>query len=189
MKKFAKVIALLLVASLSLGMVACSNSSSSRKNKKDKKKKDKTKVTEYSCDDFEDIIDELSDGDYYITDAYDDQVYIRCEYGDASITYTFYDDEDDAADSFEEYYDNFEDDFDDDIFDGKYDLKWDGNQGYVVFDGEGTDDGTAFLEDEYYYGGVYYADGMVVVIYTSRDKNQAREDVDDVLNELKFPKP
>ncbi|MCQ2528349.1 MAG: hypothetical protein MJ108_04435 [Saccharofermentans sp.] len=188
MRIFTKVVSMILIASISLGMVACSDSGSKKKDKKDREKKEKTKVEEWSIDDFEDFLDDYTDGDYFDRD-YDNCYGLLSDSGDVVINYRWYDDEDDAEDYFDVAYSGFEEDFDDDLFDGKHDMKRSGSQGYVVLAGEGEDDGSWIYEDQYFYGGVYYADHMVVTIITTRDKDKAREHVDEVLKELNFPRP
>lgn len=119
-----------------------------------------------------------------------DDVVIYTESGKANIRVVIYDDEDDAADAFEDYYDDLMDDFDDDLFDGSHKGKSSDTTGYIVFDGTGNDDdANMFSEDEYAYGGIYFCDNMLVIIGTDKDKDSARDDVDEVLSAFGFPKP
>ncbi|MCQ2528348.1 MAG: hypothetical protein MJ108_04430 [Saccharofermentans sp.] len=122
--------------------------------------------------------------------SYDDYDYFYGESGKAYFSIYIYDDEDDAADVFDDLYDSYEDDLEDDVFDGKIKLKSSDTSGYVTFKGECTDDDAeCFLEDEYYYGGVYYADNMVIRVSASKDKDNARDDVNAFLKAFGLPKP
>lgn len=198
MKNFKKIISLLLVASLCIGVAACSDSGS-RKSKKhskherddsDKKKKSKKKlsVEEYSFDDFEDFIDDYTDGEYFTRD-YGDCKGVLSEYDHIVVNYRYYDDEDDAADYFDIAYSGFQDDFGDDIFDGTYDMTKKDDYGFVVLSGEGKDDGAWIFDGQYFYGGVYFSGKMVVTVITVDDSSKARSQVDDILEELEFPTP
>ena len=111
------------------------------------------------------------------------------EYGKAYFSIIIFDDEDDAADRFEDLYDDYMDDFDDDCLDGKHKDKLGKTSGYIVMDGEGADDGDVIMEDEYYYGGIYYADNMFITVAAEKDKDSAREDVDAFCKAFGLPKP
>ena len=174
MKKVKSIISVALIGSMLLGFAGCAKV----------KAYDKKEIKAILKDDLEIKKDDIRDGESK------DYEYVISEYGKAGIYCYIYEDEDDAADDFEDLYDDYSDDFDDGVFEGSHKMKLSKTNGYIVFDGEGTDDdGECFYEDEYYYGGIFFADNMIIQVATYKDKDSAREDVDAVLKEFGFPKP
>lgn len=174
MKKVKSFISVVLIGSMLFALAGCA------------------KVKAYDKKEFKNILkDELGIKKDDIREyEYDDEEYLSAENGKAFISVTFYEDADDAAEAFEDIYDDFSDDFDDGLFDGSHKMKSSDTNGYIIFDGTGNDDDAErFSEDEYAYGGIFFADNMVVIVGTDKDKDSAREDVDEVLSALGFPKP
>lgn len=174
MKKVKTLVSTLLIGSMLFSLAGCAKVKAYDKKEIKNILKDEVGIKKDDIDEYE----------------YDDVTYVSAENGNAYISVRIYDDEDDAADDFEDLYDDFSDDFDDDLFDGSHKMKLSGSNGYVVMDGEGTDnDAEQFSEDQYIYGGVYFCDNMIVTVVTYKDKDSAREDVDEVLSALGYPKP
>ncbi len=128
------------------------------------------------------------DKDYYTYD-WDDYYVFTGSNGKSSFRIAIYEDEDDAADEFEDLLDNFQDDKDDDCFSGRSRYVSGKSSGYIVLNGEADDDGDFFTEDEYYYGGIYWADNMIIWVLADKDKDNAREDVRAFLKAFGLPRP
>ena len=127
-----------------------------------------------------DELDLKADDDFYSYD-WDDYESFYGSYGKASFRVYIYDDEDDALDFFE--------DLVDDVFSGRTKCVTSKTSGYITFSGEADDDGDFFSEDEYYYGGIYYADNMIIRVSAQKDKDSARDDVNAFCKAFGLPKP
>lgn len=150
------------------------------------------KIKAYDKKEVKDILknelDLKDDKDYYTYD-WDDYKSFSGSNGKANFYIRIYEDADDAQDVFEDYLDDIEDDKDDKVLDGKIKISSGKTSGYITFSGEANDDGDFFIEDEYYYGGIYWADNMIIVVCAEKDKDTAREDVTAFLRAFKLPRP
>lgn len=132
---------------------------------------------------------ELKDDKDYYTYDWEDVYTFSGENGNASFVVRLYEDEDDAADFFDDYLDDIQDDRDDKCFSGKIKYVTGRGSGYITFSGEADEDGDFFVEDEYYYGGIYYSGNMIIIVAADKDKDSAREDVREILTAFKLPRP
>ena len=138
-----------------------------------------------TLNDFEDALGNY-DSDYYI--SYDDygEEYAMYFEDDVMICYTSFDDIDDAQDFFEQTYDDFEDMVDDNEFEGAYNSYYEGNYGYILFDGDSND--MEYLGD-HLYGGIYLSENVVVYAIATDDSSSDRQKVDEFLTGIGYPLP
>lgn len=200
MKIFKKIISVVLVATIALALASCSGTSSKKTRKRDRDRdrdrdddrRHSESVTEYDADEVRRIlIDELGvhRDDIRMYES-EDRTIISVDYDSAYFSCYIYSDEDDAHDVFDDYYDRMTDDYEDDYFDGIHSEEFTSSNGYLVFDGEGTDeDAQMFVDEDYYYGGSYYFGSMVITIFTTADADGAREDVEEVISAFNLISP
>lgn len=135
-----------------------------------------------TLDEFENAISNRNSSNYMSYDAGDE--YEAMYFGDdynVMIYYMAYDDADDASDFFEDTYDELEDSIADDEFDGTYDLEFDGNYGYMIFDGE--------MDGSYLYGGIYLTDNVIIYAIATSNSASDKEEVDEFLTAIGYPLP
>ena len=175
--KMKKIISVALLGAMTLSVAGCA-----------------LKIETVKKGDFKDAIEEVIDeGDYAETS---NNIYY---YGDNFfIDYYELDDEDDAADAWEDIYDVYEDMIDHSDFEGKRKTVSTSSYGYILLDGECDDDdflrdvsGVQFLAygENYYYGGIFYCEDQIIIVMTLKDKDGNREDIDTILDALGYPKP
>lgn len=141
----------------------------------------------------EDVFDLEEDDDYYVYE--DDDTWIDdCDTSiyaydsDCYLVFLEFDDPEDAYDYFEDvYYDDFEDMIKDKDFDGRYKMSANekSSTGYITFDGDADSD---FADDDI-YGGIYCKDGILVIAMAWSDKNSDKEDINEFLKAIGYPKP
>lgn len=172
MKNIKKIVSVLMILALMLSLVSCNLG---RKVAPISKKEFKDAVCEaFDCDD-----DEIYDYDlgdrmnyYYYSDKIRAEIYL-------------YDDEDDALDDFEDLYDDFKDMIDDKDFDGSYKYKVSKKSGNILLNGNADAD----FHDGDIYGGFFWTEDCVVVVYCMSDKDKYTEQIDAFLDEIEYPKP
>ena len=134
---------------------------------------------------FEDALGDY-DSDYYISFSESDQEYAMYFEGEVMIYYVSYDDMDDAQVYFEETLDDFEDMVNDNDFEGTYNSYYEGNYGYIIFDGESN-------EMDYFgghmYGGIYLSENMFIYAIATDDSSSDRQKVDEFLTAIGYPLP
>lgn len=135
----------------------------------------------------EDELDLEEDEDYYVYES-SDETSIYAYKKNAVFAFIEFDDEDDAADYFEDYYyEDFEDMVKDKDFEGKYAMSYNekSGTGYITFNGEADGD---FADDDI-YGGVYCKEGIIVVAMAYSDKSSDIDNVNAFLKAIGYPKP
>ena len=169
MKTIRSVVATILVGATMMSLAGCA------KKIEPVKKKDFKTALENALD-IDD--DEYLDGDGTV-------IYMEGKY---YIMYRTFEDEDDAADWFEDLYDDFEDAVDDKDFTGKHREVYNenGGYGYIVFDGES--DGGDMMEGDL-YGGIYWAEDTAIYVMATSNKDKYVDGINALLSELGYPKP
>ncbi len=179
MKTMKKAIAVSLIGAMLLPLAGCAK-----------------KIESVRARDFKTAIEEVIDEDDYTTNSDDSNVYY---YGD-DFFIDFYqlDDEDDAADAWEDILDSYNEMCDDKKFDGSRRMISTDAYGYILLNGESSD--KHFLEDvanvyflsggkNFYYGGIFFVEDEIIVVMTTDDSNASRQDINTILNALGYPKP
>ena len=87
---------------------------------------------------------------------------------------------------FEQIYDSYLETINDDDYTGYTDANLDGNTGYIIFNVSATENNAY---QDYYYGGIYYVDGSVLMAYTTSRGSSNTDKVDEFLDEIGYPKP
>lgn len=177
MKTMKKVISVALVGVMMMSLAGCAK-----------------KIESIRLKDFKSALETVIDeDDYTATDSnvyyYGDDFFIECYKKD---------DEDDAADAWEDILDSYNDMVDDKKFDGSYRMVNTDTFGYILLKGDCDD--KHFLEDisnvyflesgrNYYYGGIFWVEDEIIVVMTTKDKDSNRDDINTILNEMGYPKP
>lgn len=116
------------------------------------------------------------------------------------IDYFEYEDADEAKDVFEDAYDSFDSAKSHNDFSGSSKYVCVNDYGYFLFNGEVEGSGfIAPLSDEYesiassldgdVYGGVFWADDMIMVVITRSDDKEDKDYINAILSDLGYPKP
>ena len=138
-----------------------------------------------TLNDFENALGNY-DSDYYDSYTYDGiEIGRYFPYG-ITFRYSSFDDIDEARDCFEQTYDIFEDLVDNNEFDGAYNSYYEGNYGYILFDGDSND--MEYLGD-HLYGGIYLSENVVVYAIATDDSSSYRQKVDEFLAVIGYPIP
>lgn len=179
MKKVKAIVAGLLAGVMLFSMVGCANFKAT-----DEKAFKKALEDELDLEEDDDYY-VYEDGDTWIDDC-DTMIYAYKK--NAVFGFLEFDDEEAAADYFEDYYyDDFEDMIKDKDFDGKYAMSYNdkAGSGYITFNGDADSD---FADDDI-YGGVYCKDGIIVVAMAYSDKSSDIDNVNAFLKAIGYPKP
>ena len=141
-----------------------------------------------SASDFETVLADCSDIDEDDIDTYEGSMYtmVTYYYDDYCILYYEYDDEEDAADYFEDTYEDYLDMIEDGGFEGNHSEYMDDTCGYILIDGESFTDN--FLDDDL-YGGIYYAENTYLIILTTSHDQNKENTIDQILNAIGYPNP
>ena len=134
--------------------------------------------------DFRNAVEEVFDDDEYVEE--DDFLTVTDD--DYAIGIFI---QDDAPDNFDDIYDAYDDMMDDHDFDGRTVYVVMKNYGYILLAGDCDSDefmrGDYFEGRDYLYGGWYYVDDEIFAVFTTRDSDRCRENVDTILEELGLP--
>ncbi|MBO4637138.1 MAG: hypothetical protein J5685_08350 [Clostridiales bacterium] len=150
------------------------------------------KIEPLKAKDFKDALENALDvdEDEYLEIDNDNVEVVMYSEGKYVMLYRQYDDEDDAADWFEDTLDDFEDAVDDKDFTGRHRQVYNenGGYGYILFNGENEGSGE-LMGDGHIYGGIYWAEDTIVYIFCASDKDKYIDGVNAVLRELGYPRP
>ena len=142
------------------------------------------KVEYYDEDDFLDICEDeldVEEDDMLDMGGRNVETGYYFEYGDAYVAYFQYDSKKTAKKEFEEILDDFEDMKDDHDFKGSSAFVNVSDHGYLVMNGD--------VDDEVYYGGYYWNDDMIIMVFTDEDDKDAFKDVKEVIDAFGYKKP
>ena len=104
--------------------------------------------------------------------------------------YFVYGNETDAKNEFDKIYKEAQTDSYDEVLDGIILTANNGNNGYVMFDGKGVLVGKQFITGQYYYGGCYYSDNVVLWVQLKESyqiKNSEKDYLDNICKALGLP--
>ena len=166
MKKLKQIIAVTLIGAMLLPLAGCAK-----------------KIERIRAKDFEDALEEVFDDDDYASYGGSVVLYESNYY----IAFRTYDDDDDARDEWEDFLDDFDDMKEDKDFDGRTRRVDHDTYGYVLLDGDCDD--RDFMERGYIYGGIFYVEDEIIIVLTTKDKDDYRDDIDTILRALGFPHP
>ncbi len=170
MKKIKGVVAVLLLTAMVVSFAGCGSV------KEIAAKDFKSAVKDVLDCDKEDIYENESKD--YTTIDYDGE-----DYDKYHVTFTEYDDEEEAQYSFDSRVMNYKFIKDHDGIEGK--LK--STKSYIVMDAEVTSSYDGDSNDR--YGGIYFTGTTIITIYTSTGKDKDKDVIDELLEELGLPKP
>jgi putative lipoic acid-binding regulatory protein len=137
--------------------------------------------------DFEDIMEDL---DYEVYDVgssdknVDEAFYAYDEDGDYYVTFTLYDEVDDAKDEFSDMLEDVNDAKDDKDFDGSIKKSSSGNYQKVVVKGDFDEDSDMYDGDMYVV--VIRVDNMVIMAGTDSTKDSRVKEVNKIISELGY---
>ena len=109
----------------------------------------------------------------------DKYYYASDEDGDYFVTYTLYEDADDAEDEIEDYLDEIKDAKDDDEFDGKISESGSGKYKKIVVNGEHEDDGDMYVV-------IIRSNDMLIMAGTQSTKKRDVAEIDKIVKALGY---
>lgn len=173
MKTMKKVVSVILLGAMALSMAGCSK-----------------KIQTVDKKDFKDAVKEALDADKSDIRDWDNSDNENLWYyeGKFYVDMYIYDDEDDAADRFEDLYDDYQDMIKDKEFDGKSKAVMGKTYGYILLNGEVTDDDYGFAETDV-YGGYFWVEDQFFIIICRSTKDKNTQQIDALLDALGFPQP